>query len=84
MNEFVGDFEIAEGYSSEVKRKYRYLNELDFQMSGSQDDFSLNITGKTHKSIPDHLNNWDFDITVKLSCEMVQLLREVSSLDHDA
>jgi hypothetical protein len=84
MNEFVGSFEIAEGYASETERKYRYLNELDFRISESQNGFSLKITGKTHKSIPDHLSNWEFEITIKLSCEMVQLLRDVPSLDHDA
>lgn len=83
MKKSVGSFEISEGYASEVERKRRYLNELDFRISGSQDDFVLRITGKTYRPYPDSLSNWDFDITIKLSREMVQSLSEVS-LNHDA
>lgn len=84
FNEFVGNFRLDEGDPREPQTELRYLNELDFQLSGSQDSFHLTIAGKTHKSIPDHLSNWEFEIGVALSEEMVQLLRSVPPIDHDA
>ena len=84
FNEFVGDFRLDEGDPREPETELRYLNQLDFQLSGSQDSSCLTIAGKTHKSIPDHLSNWEFEIAVALSDEMVQLLRSVPPIDHDA
>lgn len=82
MNEFVGSFNIAEGYASEIEHEYRYLNELDFSVSESQENYLLKISGKTHKSIPAHLSNWEFEITINLRSAMVQLLKNVPSLDY--
>ncbi len=83
FSELVGDFRLDEGDPREPETELRYLNELDFRLSGAQDSFLLSISGKTHKSIPDHLCNWEFEIAVVLSEEMVQLLGSVPPIDHD-
>lgn len=84
FNEFVGSFRLDEGDPRDPETELRYLNELNFRIYGAHDSVSLNVAGKTHRSIPDHLSNWEFDITVSLSEEMIQLLRSVPPIDHDA
>ena len=84
FNEFVGSFRLDEGDPRERETELRYLKELKFQIHGSRDNVSLNIMGTTHRSIPTHLSNWEFEITVALNEEMIQLLKSVPTIDHDA
>ena len=77
--EFVGDFERTEGDPREAEREFHCLNELNFRL----DNTVLKITGKTCTSMPEHLSNWEFDITVTLNEEMIQLLRSVPPINHD-